>query len=139
MANEKYEAVILGSGFGGAITGCRLACKWPGKRVLVLERGKRYGLGGFPRAPHDFARNFWALSGEKIPRPPHIRKALRTEKVGFRGMFNVRNYEHMDVVIGAWEAARSFTPTSFSCPRIRYLISAGRAPARRAPCCPITR
>jgi len=101
VATEKYEAVIIGSGFGGAITGCRLAFKWPAKRVLVLERGKRYDLGEFPRAPHDLARNFWALSEENIPRPPHIRKALRSQEGDFRGMFDVRNYEHMDVVIGA--------------------------------------
>jgi cholesterol oxidase len=37
------EAVIIGSGFGGSINACRLARKWPGK-VVVLERGRRYGL-----------------------------------------------------------------------------------------------
>lgn len=101
LTTEKYEAVIIGSGFGGAITGCRLAAKWPGERVLVLERGKRYGLGEFPRAPHDLARNYWALSAEKVPRPRHIQKALRRQKQDLRGMFDVRNYEHMDVVICA--------------------------------------
>jgi choline dehydrogenase-like flavoprotein len=57
---DRCEAVVIGTGFGGAINACRLSKKWPGK-VVVLERGKRYGLGQFPRAPGDFKKNFWAL------------------------------------------------------------------------------
>ena len=37
------EAVVIGSGFGGAVLACRLSKKWPGK-VMVLERGKRVTL-----------------------------------------------------------------------------------------------
>ena len=33
---ERYEAIVIGSGFGGAITCCRLVKKWPGK-VAVLS------------------------------------------------------------------------------------------------------
>lgn len=55
---DRYEAIVIGTGFGGSINACRLSKKWPGQ-VLVLERGKRYELGGFPREPHAMARNFW--------------------------------------------------------------------------------
>jgi len=96
--NDKREAVVIGTGFGGAINACRLARKWPGK-VVVLERGKRYGLGEFPRAPGDFARNFWVLP-DRTPHPAHVRRAA--EKHGeLHGMYDVRNYDHMDVVICA--------------------------------------
>jgi cholesterol oxidase len=54
--DKEYEAIVIGSGFGGAITGCRLAKQWPQGGVLILERGKRYPMGSFPRKPHDFAR-----------------------------------------------------------------------------------
>src|SRR6202022_2892394 len=37
----------VGSGFGGAITACRLAER--GRAVLVLERGRRYRPGELPR------------------------------------------------------------------------------------------
>jgi len=96
--SEKCEAVIIGTGFGGAICACRLARRWPGK-VVVLERGKRYGLGEFPRAPADFARNFWVLP-DRTPRPPHIRRAAG-KNGELHGMYDVRNYRHMDVVICA--------------------------------------
>jgi len=103
MAEQRYEAVIIGSGFGGAITGCRLAAKWPQGRVLILERGKRYSLGSFPRAPHDIARNFWSVADETVERPRHVRKILekKTDAEQFHGMFDVRNYKHMDVLIAA--------------------------------------
>ena len=33
-----FDAIVIGSGFGGAITACRLA--EAGMKVLVLERGR---------------------------------------------------------------------------------------------------
>ncbi|HEV2495605.1 MAG TPA: GMC oxidoreductase [Terriglobia bacterium] len=98
--SEAVEAVIIGSGFGGAITACRLARKWPGK-VVVLERGKRYPMGSFPRAPHDLARNFWCLTEDKTRRPPHVSRLVRTTRQHQLGMIDARNYDHMDVVLAA--------------------------------------
>lgn len=95
-----YEAIVIGTGFGGAITGCRFAKKWDRGRVLLIERGKRYPMGSFPRKPHDFARNFWALPGEAVRRPKHIRRLVERGEPS-QGIFDVRNYKHMDVVIGA--------------------------------------
>jgi cholesterol oxidase len=91
---EPYEAVVVGSGFGGAINACRLSKKWPG-RVLVLERGKRYELGSFPRTPHAMARNFWNPAFEKRSRPKAVAKIKQD------GLFDVRNYNKIDVVLGA--------------------------------------
>jgi cholesterol oxidase len=39
-STPQYDAVVVGSGFGGAITACRLA--EAGYRVLILERGRRW-------------------------------------------------------------------------------------------------
>ena len=99
--NEACEAVIIGSGFGGAITACRLSRKWPNQKVVVLERGKRYPLGSFPRTPHDMARNFWSLSQETTHRPNHVSKLVKETGRDHLGMIDVRNYKHMDVVLGA--------------------------------------
>jgi cholesterol oxidase len=47
LGKDSYEALVVGSGFGGAVAACRLA--QAGVDVGVLERGRRFPLGGFPR------------------------------------------------------------------------------------------
>lgn len=47
----NFDAIVIGSGFGGAVTACRLAEK--GARVLVLERGRRWDPKDYPRKPGD--------------------------------------------------------------------------------------
>jgi len=41
----SYEAIVIGTGFGGAITGCHSAKKIDQGRVLILGRGKRGNAG----------------------------------------------------------------------------------------------
>jgi cholesterol oxidase len=43
----SFDVIVIGSGFGGAITGCRLAQK--NQKVLILERGRRWKRTDFPR------------------------------------------------------------------------------------------
>ncbi|MEU4269168.1 GMC family oxidoreductase [Streptomyces sp. NPDC026092] len=54
---DVFDAVVVGSGFGGAVTAYRLA--EADLRVCVLERGKPFPPGSFPRSPHETAKNFW--------------------------------------------------------------------------------
>jgi cholesterol oxidase len=49
--------VVVGSGFGGSVTTYRLA--EAGMSVCLLERGKAYPPGSFPRSPWQVGRNFW--------------------------------------------------------------------------------
>src|SRR5271156_3654394 len=49
--NPHADAIVIGTGFGGAVTACRLA--QAGFKVLVLERGRRYG--GATKFPRDFS------------------------------------------------------------------------------------
>lgn len=44
------NAVVVGTGFGGAVTACRLS--QAGFAPLVLERGRRYGKSDFPAQPN---------------------------------------------------------------------------------------
>jgi len=47
----SFDVIVIGSGFGGAITARRLAEK--GMRVLVLERGRRWEPSQYPRKVGD--------------------------------------------------------------------------------------
>lgn len=49
--SQKFDAIVIGSGFGGAVTACRLA--EAGAKVLVLERGRRWTVDQYPRSPKD--------------------------------------------------------------------------------------
>lgn len=46
---EPFDAVVIGTGFAGAVTTCRLV--EAGLRICVLERGRRYGPRDFPNYP----------------------------------------------------------------------------------------
>ena len=43
---ERYDAVVVGSGYGASVAACRLAAS--GKRVCVLERGREIRPGEYP-------------------------------------------------------------------------------------------
>ncbi|MGI8459185.1 MAG: GMC oxidoreductase [Propionibacteriaceae bacterium] len=56
-ARYDFDCIVIGSGFGGAVTACRLA--EGNRRVLVLERGDSYPPGSFPRTPLATSTNVW--------------------------------------------------------------------------------
>lgn len=80
MAND-FDAIVIGTGFGGAITGCRLA--EAGYRVLMLERGRRWTTQTFPRKPDDP----WTWSHERPEQQ--------------NGWIDLRVFPHMAVAQGA--------------------------------------
>jgi cholesterol oxidase len=55
--DTRYDVVVVGSGFGGGITACRMAEQ--GLNVCVLERGRRFGPGDFPDQADQAPLAFW--------------------------------------------------------------------------------
>jgi cholesterol oxidase len=78
---EHTEVVVIGSGFGGAVSAYRLA--EAGRGVCVLERGRAYPPGSFPRKPHEMRRNFWDPSR------------------GLHGLFNAWSFRGIEAIVSA--------------------------------------
>ena len=57
MEKQIYDYVIIGSGFGGAVSAMRLSEK--GYSVLVLEKGKRFEDGDFATSNWQFWKYLW--------------------------------------------------------------------------------
>ena len=80
-AENHYNAVIIGSGFGGSVMAYRLAER--GLKVCVLERGKAYPPGSFPRSPDKMKKNFWDPSE------------------GLYGMFDIWSFRDIAAVVSS--------------------------------------
>ena len=52
-----FDAIVVGSGFGGSAMAYRLA--EAGRSVCVLERGRAYPPGSFTRSPYRARESFW--------------------------------------------------------------------------------
>src|SRR4051812_39658993 len=90
-----YDVVVIGSGFGGAITACRLAER--GYRVLVLERGRRWNKTNYPRELEDP----WVWSNEHPERE--------------NGWLDLRVFSHVAVAAGAGVGGGSLVYANVSC------------------------
>jgi cholesterol oxidase len=56
-SGDSFDAVIVGSGFGGSVMAYRLA--QAKLDVCLLERGKKWPPGSFPRTPFQFSQALW--------------------------------------------------------------------------------
>ena len=78
---EQADAVVIGSGFGGAVAAYRLA--QAGLSVILLERGRAYPPDSFPRTPAQMSRAFWDPGA------------------GLYGMFDVWHFGGCDSVVSS--------------------------------------
>ena len=81
MDETHFDAVIVGSGFGGSVMAYRLA--EAGLRVCLLERGKAYPPGSFPRSPYRMRTNFWDPSD------------------GLHGLYNFWGFRGLDALVSS--------------------------------------
>ncbi len=93
ILEKSYEALVIGSGFGGAVTALRLS-KTYGDKVLIVERGKRYPKGSFARKLDDLINSFWRQKGDAVPRPISLPGSSD-------GVFDLRSYRGMDTLVAS--------------------------------------
>lgn len=79
--SDEYDFVIIGSGFGGAVSSLRLSEK--GYNVLVIEKGKWF------RNPDDFPKTTWNLP-----------KFFWLPALGFKGIFKMTFFRHVVALSG---------------------------------------
>lgn len=77
---NKYDYIVVGSGFGGSVSALRLAEK--GYKVLVVEKGKWY-------KPKDFARTNWQLN-----------KWLWMPLIKWFGIMKISFFRHITIISG---------------------------------------
>ncbi len=75
-----WDFAIIGSGFGGSVSGLRLVEK--GYKVVMLEKGRRFRAEDFPRTNWNLRRWLWLPA------------------LGFRGIFKMTFLRHVTVLSG---------------------------------------
>jgi len=78
--SQKYDYIIIGSGFGGSVSALRLAEK--GYKVLVIEKGKWFKAKDFPKTN-------W-----------HLKKWLWMPKLKLFGIQKITFFRHVSIVSG---------------------------------------
>ena len=58
QSETEFDFIVVGSGFGGSVSAMRLAQK--GYRVAVVEAGKRWHAGDFPKTNWNAFKYLWA-------------------------------------------------------------------------------
>lgn len=79
---DTFDAIVIGSGFGGAVAAQRLA-ECGVNDILVLERGLPYPPGSFARTPREMRDNVWDPTS------------------GNYGLIELLKFEHVTAVISA--------------------------------------
>jgi cholesterol oxidase len=79
--DDDFDVIVVGSGFGASVVAYRLA--EAGQRVCVLERGRSYPPGSFPRDPYGMANNLW------------------DPRAGLHGLFDVWAFSGIESVVSS--------------------------------------
>jgi cholesterol oxidase len=114
--SDAYDAVVVGTGFGGAVAACRLS--QAGLRVRVLERGRRYDTRVGPDQVFPFPRDFtnfengWLYAHEQgLFDVKPIEEMLIVESAGYGGGSLIYANVHLravdDVFAQGWPAGYS--------------------------------
>jgi cholesterol oxidase len=83
LDRDQFEALVIGSGFGGAVAACRLA--QAGVDVAVVERGRRWPPGSFPRDLHRLDDGWLWLCNHGLYDAQPLNDILAVRAAGYGG------------------------------------------------------
>jgi cholesterol oxidase len=83
LDRERFQALVIGSGFGGAVAVCRLA--QAGVDVAVVERGRRWPPGSFPRDLSRLDDGWLWLCGQGLYDARPLNDILAVQAAGYGG------------------------------------------------------
>ncbi len=89
MADE-YFAAVIGTGFAGAVTACRLV--EAGRRICIIERGRRYSADDFPRYPSEDLFDTGDARQDTFRPPPDFSRWLWSRD---HGIFDVKDLDEL--------------------------------------------
>ena len=81
MTAPHFDAIIVGSGFGGSVMAYRLA--EAGLQVCLLERGRAYPPDSFPHSPYKLRESFWNPKG------------------GFHGLYDFWSFHRIQALVAS--------------------------------------
>src|SRR5690606_12671972 len=104
MAGERFDVMVVGTGFGGSVTAARLA--EGGMRVVMLERGPWWGPAGDALATDPTIRRRWprGLQGSrKFIRNVRVARgrASRELQLNADGLFELHRFEQLITLTGS--------------------------------------
>jgi cholesterol oxidase len=107
----SYDAVVIGTGFGGSVAACRLS--QAGLTVGVLERGRRYDINPFPRDWTNPAGGWLWQAGQGLFDVKHFSQMMVIEGAGLGGGSLIYANVHLrapeEVFNQGWPSAYSRT------------------------------
>jgi choline dehydrogenase-like flavoprotein len=88
MTPRHFQAIVIGTGFAGAVTACRLV--EAGFKVGVLERGRRYGPDDFPHYPTEDLFETDNQQRENFAPPPDFSRWLWSRD---QGIYDIKDLD----------------------------------------------
>ncbi|MBK9272544.1 MAG: GMC family oxidoreductase [Saprospiraceae bacterium] len=100
----EFDYIVIGSGFGGSVSAMRLSEK--GYKVLIIEKGKRWGNNDFPKSSWNLRKFLWipSLRCFGIMKMNFINKLLVLSGAGVGGGSLVYGNVHMIPDEQFWES-----------------------------------